>query len=690
MRDATASARRPHRRWWAALAPLAVLLASGCIVEAAWTPQPVEPAVAPVADRVTLVDVACPQPGACVAVGSLGTLPTSAEAVVLHQAGSGWERVPVPVALGAVRGVTCVATDDCLILGDIDFHDDGSTLAVVPPAPVGDDPFGSALDCVPGGGCLQVDGSSSSWWDGTAWAPAVPLPTGMMRTDPQLSCTSADACLLVTADFGIEGWPTPATVTSSTWDGAAWSPVVTLDHQTRALDLDCATATACFATAGVRADYWTGPLGPVPAEVLRWDGAAWTAEAITYPGGAVPTEPGTVSCSSPTDCTVLSVAGSGSPPSPTVLARWDGGGWTGSVTDAATPATALACASPTDCTSVGAGVAQRFDGVSWVDTVLPSGTSPGEVFAAVSCAGDADCVAVGSAWTLRTPAEGPLVTPTLQRFDGDAWTVEQAGDVDLRHVDCPSPSSCMATGSDLGSTWSRHWDGTAWQALATISDHRASGVTGLSCPTTTWCLATTTAFNGGPDIAWVWTGGAAWTELGLLPDRSGTTAGLSCTAPGACVAVSNWIGPQAHQLGGTTWTPLPLDGLGLGASSSFEDVACTAPGECVAVGRAGYVDDAPQGLLGVLADGTWTATIRPGVGVIDVDCWSGDGCAAVASGNDPRLEVWDGSTWRRAENPPGVNRPMGVSCGAPERCEVIGGFVDGDHRAAVAGVVLDT
>ena len=77
--------------------------------------------------------------------------------------------------------------------------------------------------------------------------------------------------------------------------------------------------------------------------------------------------------------------------------------------------------------------------------------------------------------------------------------------------------------------------------------------------------------------------------------------------------------------------------------------------------------------------------------VIDVDCWSGDGCVAVASSwTGGRLEAWDGASWRVVEAPPGVARPTGVSCGAPERCEVIGGFVDGDDRAVVAGVVLDT
>src|SRR5215207_7825516 len=320
MREGRTSAPRGRgRRAARALLLLVIVVASGCIVEATWTPRPVEPVVDPVPDRVTLTDVACPEEGACVAVGSLGTLPLTGELIVLRQAGAAWEQVDVPYALARAQGVSCVAADDCVVLGPVDLRYADGEVSILPPAPLDRDGFGDALDCAPDAGCLRVDGTSSAWWDGAAWSAPVALPEGMMRDTPQLACTSATSCLLVATEPGIEGWPTPGRVTSTTWDGTAWSPVVTLDHTTRPLDLDCATATTCFATAGVRADYWTGPLGPVPAEVLRWDGTAWAVEPITYPGGVVPTEPGTVSCASATSCTVLSVAGSGTPPSPTVL-----------------------------------------------------------------------------------------------------------------------------------------------------------------------------------------------------------------------------------------------------------------------------------------------------------------------------------------------------------------------------------
>jgi len=211
--------RRGRRAARLLLVPLLVM-ASGCIVEATWTPQEAEPVADALPDRYTVTDVACPEPGACVAVGRLGTLATTSEAVVLRQDGASWARVPLPLPLPDVRAVSCTGPDDCLVLGALDlrYHDGELTVLVPPPL----DEVRAALDCVPGGGCLQVDSASSAWWDGTAWSAPVPLPAGMMPTDTQLSCATETSCLLVATEWGLEGWPTPGTVTSSTWDGTTW------------------------------------------------------------------------------------------------------------------------------------------------------------------------------------------------------------------------------------------------------------------------------------------------------------------------------------------------------------------------------------------------------------------------------------------------------------------------------------
>jgi hypothetical protein len=427
--------------------------------------------------------------------------------------------------------------------------------------------------------------------------------------------------------------------------------------------------------------------------VLRWNGTAWSVEAITYPGGAVPTEPGTVSCPSATTCTVLSVAGADTTPSPTVVARWDGSTWTGAASDATTPNAGLACSSSSTCVATGFEVTQRSvdGGATWSDMGLPGGTSPSEVFDAVSCATAEDCVAVGVGLAPGAPGQGPQRTPTVQRLDGDGvgWSAEDAGDRQLRYVSCATASSCMAAGSELGSFWTRHWDGDTWRDLPPVTDLRAFAVVGLSCAAPDWCVALTSRFSNGGDVAWVWTGGDAWTELATLPPTSGTATALSCPAPGDCLAATNWIGPLVFRLVGGAWTPVDTAGLGLDPLASVSEVDCAAPGECALVGDNGFVDHRFRALLAVWSGGTWSRTERTGVEAIDVDCWSAVGCVAVMSGEIAYLETWDGTRWQAVEGPPGLARPTSVSCGAPGRCEVTGSFVDGPDRTSIAAVTID-
>ncbi len=108
-------------------------------------------------DRYTLTDVACPEPGACVAVGRLGTLATTSEAVVLRQDGACVGARPVAAAPARRAGVSCVAPDDCLVLGALDLRYHDGELTVLAPPPLDGEAVRAALDCVPGGGCLQVD-----------------------------------------------------------------------------------------------------------------------------------------------------------------------------------------------------------------------------------------------------------------------------------------------------------------------------------------------------------------------------------------------------------------------------------------------------------------------------------------------------------------------------------------------------
>ena len=160
------------------------------------------------------------------------------------------------------------------------------------------------------------------------------------------------------------------------------------------------------------------------------------------------------------------------------------------------------------------------------------------------------------------------------------------------------------------------------------------------------------------------------------------------------MVLTNWIDPQLHRLSGAAWSPVSLTGLDLSSLGELTDVDCTAPGECVVVGRKDYgADDRPIGLLGVLRNGTWTSTVRPGSMFSDVDCWSAGGCVAVGVvswlSTQSSIETYTGSGWRPVENPPGLSSLRNVSCGAPKTCAVTGGFVDDSGRAVVSRLHID-
>ena len=688
------SPRTKHRsvRWAIGLAAVLGLLASGCAVSATWTPQTVAPALPASPDRIALHDVACPATGACVAIGSRTTV--LAERFVLRQNGSGWTQLALPIQVDRLGGVSCRGVDDCLIsAGPIDLHVGASGITVVPPPPDDADPIAAGAPACIASGCLQILGSTSSWWNGSTWSTPATVPASMERFDRLLSCASATSCLLIGNSFPIEGWPTPGPVTSSVWNGTAWSAPVTVSSNTRVLDLACASATSCFASAGVRADYWTGGL-PLPAPaLLRWNGTAWSSVVLSFPGTA-PSEPPSIGCASPTSCTALWSKGKSST-SPTYLGRWNGSTWTVTTTTAAASIISLGCGSTTSCVGVGGPNAQQLSGTTWSTMPIATSTSPSDVLGRVSCTTATTCMAIGVSRQLNAAGDELNAVPITRRLDGSTWVAEPPDTHPSDQVSCGSPTSCMTALGGGNSVVTRHWNGTSWQTLATVSNVSIIGVTGLSCPTATWCILTTSNFGSGEaNLSWVWTGGTTWTPLPALPQQSGSSRAVSCSAPGQCVALTSWIGPQLYRLSGSTWTAVPLTGLDLGQLGELTDVDCTAPGECVVVGRKDYgADDRPIGLLGVLRNGTWTSTVRPGSMFNDVDCWSVDGCVAVGAMSwlsaQSSIETYTGSGWRPVKGSPGLSSVRNVSCGAPKTCAVTGGFLDDSSRAVVSRLHID-
>jgi hypothetical protein len=197
-----------------------------------------------------------------------------------------------------------------------------------------------------------------------------------------------------------------------------------------------------------------------------------------------------------------------------------------------------------------------------------------------------------------------------------------------------------------------------------------------------------------------------WTPAQLsLPANAGQDQemelhAVACPAVGNCVVVgSNSPGSGNNGWGliqtltGGTWTateaPLPADAAaGDKAGGNLYGVTCTAPGACVAVGFYTQTDGTSQGLIETLRNGAWTPTTAPPVPgefgqvwLTAVSCATTTSCVAVGYiyGREGLIETLVNGTWHSsvAPAPEGTATPFpeylsSVACPAVGACVAVG------------------
>jgi hypothetical protein len=370
--------------------------------------------------------------------------------------------------------------------------------------------------------------------------------------------------------------------------------------------------------------------------------------------------------------------------------------------DPAVDMSSIACPTATYCVAVGGfepasggtePLVETFYGGRWAPSspslaaTDPAPSSPlVSSLSQVSCAGDENCVAIGS--YASTSGGGPVTEPLLATLAGGSWstvtaptaglspTPESGTEATLGSVSCSAAGSCAAAGvylespsveqiafeSDSTGAWADSTvplTGLAPAAVTTL------GVSGLACPESGSCVLLSTyqdASGSDQGMAELLSGGR-WTAStiplsGLDPTADSTNpqvqfAGLSCTAPSACVAVGNYVDSTGATdaieaiLSGTTWTAATASSPATGGSAltALDSVACSSAESCSAVGI--WTDNTlgqAQGLIATLADGRWTTisapvagldppadTSFPSVSMSSVSCASATFCAAVGA-----------------------------------------------------------
>jgi hypothetical protein len=510
-------------------------------------------------------------------------------------------------------------------------------------------------------------GSAASGWT-VQKTPDLKTPNGSLGA---VDCFAVDTCMAVGAYEKVGATLAPI---AESWDGAKWktrsAPTVSQALAVRLVSVSCPTAHACIAVGDAEQEEG---LEPAPL-AEHWDGSTWSKAVVPMPNGASVAALLAVDCSSANACVAVGgFSSAGLFPDQALAEAWNGTKWT-------------------------------------VKSVpVPQGTQSAGL-AGVSCSAGG-CLAVGSY------LDGSFDRhPLAEVWNGTKWTRREVPDPagssnsSLTGVSCTAEDACMALGTFVDDSFSRHtftqeWNGQTWTAHAVPDPQGAVAVlSSLSCTAADACTAVGKAAGPATTTPLVETwDGQGWTAAALpVPQGSHTASfvGVSCSGATACVGVG-WTVEDAVQLtlaetwNGSTWSRRSSPNLNGFLGTYLAGVSCVSSSRCVAVGTAAegafvaehayLVDPAP---FAETWNGTsWKIVRAPEADGVDgessltaVSCVSATACTAVGSwrtedGGNVLVETWNGTAWKIQNAPapdPDQQVLQGVSCTGTSTCMAVG------------------
>jgi photosystem II stability/assembly factor-like uncharacterized protein len=179
-----------------------------------------------------------------------------------------------------------------------------------------------------------------------------------------------------------------------------------------------------------------------------------------------------------------------------------------------------------------------------------------------------------------------------------------------------------------------------------------------------------------------------------------TFRAVSCPKVDLCVAAgtsspTEYAGKMAPLVEGDRdgrWSMVRVPAVG--AWSGFFGISCGAPGSCVAVGYSGSYAKA-RTLIETTDGRTWSLSASPNPGssvqLWGVSCAGRSFCAAVGTNNEtlqPLIEVRTGRSWHAIRGPtaPARSQLAAVSCASPEFCVAVGTTPDATLTEAYNGM----
>ena len=190
-------------------------------------------------------------------------------------------------------------------------------------------------------------------------------------------------------------------------------------------------------------------------------------------------------------------------------------------------------------------------------------------------------------WTYKVI--GVIHAPTSDGGPGGWQRQDTPSEGKLSGLSCPTITFCMAVGTDdLRHPLVYKWDGETWSIEDTPRLPVRGHLYGVSCPTTQFCQAVGERSKG-RTLAEMWNGSQWQIEDSPTTRAEALLAGVSCPSTQTCIAVG-YAGPDygdtlAELWDGSTWsiqqTPNPFGG------GHLASVSCVSVSSCVAVGSPG-------------------------------------------------------------------------------------------------------
>lgn len=597
--------------------------------------------------------ITCPTPLVCIAAGDNGPVRATTDG------GAHWTNQQVEVgvlSLGCGDASFCVGVT--INAGEITTSNGGATWTSGPTN------FGQlyGVSCLPGthtcfgvgGGGLIVELSGPSVGQ---------RPSGTSQVLFGINCTSplGNVCVAV----GSNG-----TVVWSTNGGSSFTPLTPATSQFL-ITVSCG-ATVC-AAAGISGTVatWTisqptpklGRLGATPdiygssclgttCLLTGIDGhafigfdQAWGPTDVGEPGALW-----SVSCVSETTCFVAGSAG--------VIAETTnaGTGWRVQSPNALGTLTSVSCPSTSVCLAAGSSTLLKTadGGSTWSDITQVAMGGAADSFSGVSCPSTSVCYVVGAP-NPNGNGPGGLVAKTID--GGATWTSTTLA-APLNTVSCPTTTVCFA-GVGLGGQIFATTNGTNWSAQSTPT---TDGIFGISCTSTTNCMAVT--YHGNGSFILATTNGTSWSTI---LTTSNTLFGITCSSSTTCYAVGNDTTSNAIQTttdGGGHWTESNPANPGGGTIYS---VSCTSLTTCYAVGGGG-------GIWGTTDGVTWTPQPSPNGYWYSVSCAAGTASCVVVAYTPGRIArtVNAGAAWFLVAPSGGSDSFRSVSCPSATVCFATG------------------